>query len=359
MPCCRIHTLAKRMPRLMAACLLAAPLSGTAQSITYESFDYPAASLLTTQPGGSGWSGAWTQDGASAQTGSAGLGYTDALGNSLHAAGLCADTSGSTTTRSLRIASPANLNNVWISFLYHLPASNNKFEGVSLYRGNQQVLTVSNPSTTSTAAIFLSNNLSGGISVNTGRGVFGQTHLVVLKLTKDGGANGNDRAEVFIDPILTAHPSSPSAVDGANFDFDRIRIAGQDGSTLLVDEIRIGASFAEVTPHSQAAELDSDGDGLTDAQEAILGLDPQVSDAPLIAAIRANPEWFGLLSEDGMLHLAGDSRMLRRGDQAAVELVFELQQSVQLTHWETRESFLRFVEMPEGKHFLRIRCQAP
>ena len=359
MSCARLHALPKRLSRLMVACLLAAPLSSRAQLIAHEAFDYAAASLLTAQTGGSGWGGAWTQDGASAQTGSAGLGYADTLGNSLHAAGLCADSSGSTTTRSLRIAAPANLNNVWISFLYHLPASNNKFEGVSFYRGSQQVLTVSNPSTTSTAAIFLSNNLSGGASVNTGRGAFGQTHLVVLKLTKGGGSNGSDRAEAFIDPVLTANPSSPSVVDGANFDFDRIRIAGQDGSTLLVDEIRIGTSFADVTPHSAPAELDSDGDGLTDAQEAILGLDPQVSDAQLIAAIRANPEWFGLLSEEGILHLAGDARMLRRGEQSAVKLVFELQQSAQLTHWVTRESFLRFIEMPEGKHFLRIHCQEP
>ncbi len=328
-----------------------------AAPVTHESFEYAAASSLTTQGGGSGWSGAWYQDGDSAVTGAAGLGFTDALGNVLNASGLCAGTTGATTTRSLRVVSPSNLNNVWISFLYHLPASNNKFEGVSFYRGSQQAFTVSNPSTTSTAAIILTSNLSGGAAVNTGSGVFGQTHLVVLKLTKGGGGNGNDRVEAFIDPLLTGSPSSPTIVNGANFDFDRVRIAGQDGGALLVDELRIGDSFADVTPHAAASGEDTDGDGLSDEQETVLGLDPNVSDASLVAAIKANPDWFGLYSASDIMEMANGGTVLRRTANGTVHFIFEVQHSGNLTHWSALETFSRIIALPPGKNFLRVTPQ--
>jgi hypothetical protein len=137
-------------------------LSCHAAPLAHESFDYIVGSSLTSLGGGSGWSGTWYQDGESVVTGAAGLGFTDALGNVLNASGLCADTTGSATTRSLRVFASSDINNVWISFLYHLPVSNHKFEGVSFYRGLQQIFTVSNPSNTGTAAIFLTSNLAGG-----------------------------------------------------------------------------------------------------------------------------------------------------------------------------------------------------
>jgi hypothetical protein len=340
-------------------CLAAAvlSLSCNATPIAHESFDYAASSSLSTQGAGSGWSGAWYQDGEPAVTGAAGLGFSDALGNVLNASGRCADTTGTATTRSLRAVGSSNLNNVWISFLYQLPASNNKFEGVSFYRGSQQVFTVSNPSTTGTAAIFLTSNLTGGPIVNTGSGVFGKTHFVVLKLNKGGGNNGTDRIEAFIDPDLVGSPSTPTVVDGANFDFDRIRIAGQDGSTLLVDEIRIGDSFADVTPHVPVAGLDSDGDGLSDTQESALGLDPHVSNATLIDAIKAHPEWFGLYSNSGIMDLGNGGVILQKTGGNPVDLIFEVQHSENLTQWSALETINRIIDLPSGKNFLRVTLQ--
>lgn len=340
-------------------CLAAAvlTLSCHATPIAHEPFDYASGSSLTNQGGGSGWSGIWFQDGEAANAGTAGLGFTDAQGNILNASGLCADTTGIATTRSLRVAGSSNLNNVWVSFLYHLPASNNKFEGVSFYRGSQQVFTVSNPSTTGTAAVFLTNNLAGGSNVNTGSGEFGITHLVVLKLTKGGGANGTDRVEAFIDPGLVGSPSSPTMVDGANFDFDRVRIAGQDGSPLLVDELRIGDSFADVTPHVPAAGMDTDDDGLSDTQEAVLGLDPNVSDESLIAVIQAHPDWFGLYSASGIMDLGNGGVVFQKTNSDPLEFIFEVQHSETLIHWSTLETFNRVIDLPSSSKFLRITIQ--
>lgn len=331
-----------------------------ASQIAGESFDYPVASALSSQAGGTGWSSAWFQDGESTVTGAIGLGFTDSLGNILAASGLSADTSGTTTTRSFRDLNTSPLNNVWISFLYHLPSTNNKFEGVSFYRGAQQSFSVNNPSSATTAAIYLTSNLTGGASVNTGTGTFGQTHLIAVKLTKGGGAGGADRVEVFIDPILASNPLFPIAtIDGSNFYFDRVRIAGQDGAKLLVDELRVGETFADVTPHSSAADEDTDNDGLTDSQEAVLGLDPNVSDAALIAGIKSHPDWFGLYTKSGILELGNGGVMLSRKSNDSVNLIFEVQQSANLTHWGVLETINLPVNLPTGKNFLRLTTEIP
>ena len=353
----RIHMKAPIPVLLAGLCVLT---SAGAAPLFHEPFAYPAASPLTGLTGGTGWPGAWLTDGGSVSVTSAGLQYSDTADNVLTVSGLAANTAGTATTRSLRDFGSPDLNNVWISFLYQLPASNGKFEGVSFYRATQQVFTVSNPSTTATPAIYLTNNLVGGTGVNTGLGVFGQTHLVVLKLTKSGGTGGADRVQAFIDPGLASTPSSPNAtMDGTNFDFNRVRIAGQDGSALLVDELRIGASFADVTPHIFSGDPDVDGDGLTNSQEALLGLDPDKSDAALLAGIRAHPDWFGLYTASGILDLANGGVILRRDAADPVSLIFEVQQSENLAAWTVFETITRQIELPAGKNFLRIRIETP
>ncbi|MCW1884845.1 thrombospondin type 3 repeat-containing protein [Luteolibacter flavescens] len=331
-----------------------------AAPLAHESFDYGAGSALTSRDGGGGWAGAWYQDGQSGVAGADGLGFTDALGNVLDATGRCADTTGTATTRSLRVLGSGVTNDVWISFLWRLPASNRKFEGVSFYRASQQVFTVSNPSTTTTSQISLTSNLTANNSVNTQKGDFGTTHFVVLKLTKGGGAGGADRVDLFLDPVLAGTPSSPDAViSGSNFDIDRVRIAGEDGATLLVDELRVGETFADVAPHDPAGGPDSDGDGLTDAQEAVLGLNPNVDDSALIAAIRANPGWFGLHDRAGILAQGNGGVVLGKEGEGPVNLIFEVQHGENLVSWRVLETFNRQVMIPPGKQFLRITPASP
>lgn len=339
---------------------LALPAVLHAVELVYEPFDYTAAENLTSLAGGSGWAGGWTQDGESSVVAAGGLAFTDNIGNVLTVAGLAADTTGGATTRNFRVVADGPLTDVWISFLWNLPGSNSKFEGLNFHRGTQSVFSVSNPSTTTGPAIHLANTLSGGASVNTLKGGFGFTHLVVLRLTKDGGPNGSDRVEAFIDPLLSGVPSVPDAtVNGSNFDFDSIRIAGQDGSPLAIDEFRIGNSFAEVTPHTPGLEGDSDGDGLSDAQEAVLGLDPNSSDAALIAAIQAHPEWFGLYSAEGILQLGNGGTIVQKSGNDPVGFTFEVQHSENLLAWPVLETFNRSLVLPDGKNFLRLTLENP
>ena len=334
--------------------------SCNAEPIARESFDYAPASNLSTLGGGNGWAGNWFQDGESVATGTVGLGYIDSLGNVLNASGLSALTSGSATTRSLRDFGSSAINDVWISFLYRLPATNSKFEGVTFYRGTQQVFSIYNPGSATNAAIYLANNLVTSTGTNTGRGVFGQTHCIVLKLTKGGGTGGADRIEAFIDPILSGLPTSPVAtVNGSNFDFNRVRLAGEDGSALWVDELRIGESFAEVAPHMTAGDPDSDGDGLSNSQEALLGLDPNQSDAALISGIQAHPEWFGLYTASGILELGNGGTILPQASNEPVNLIFEVQQTDDLAQWDLLETINRQVELPPGKEFLRVNIETP
>jgi hypothetical protein len=324
----------------------------------YEPFDYPAAQNLATLTGGSGWSGGWTVDGQSCKV-SSGLSYTDVAGNLLDVVGLAADTSGSATTRNFRLIAGGPQTDVWISFLYQLPASNSKFEGLTFYRGTAALFSVSSSSIDPTAGISLGNSVAGG-SVFSAKGVFGRTHLIVLHLTEAGGTNGADQVEMFIDPLLTEIPSLPDGtVLAADFDFDTVRIAGQDGSRLLIDEIRIGGTFADVSPHTTGSSPDSDGDGLTDEQETVLGLDPFSSDTELIAAIQSHPEYFDLYDTAGILALGRGGVVLPQEGTAPVSFTFELQHSGDLISWPVLETFTRAVTLPAGKNFLRVTLENP
>lgn len=328
-----------------------------AAELVYEPFDYTAAAGVTSLAGGSGWNAAWTQDGSSGVISSAGMTYTDSLGNVLTVSGLGMETTGSATTRNFRTVSGGPLTDVWISFLYRLPASNSLFEGVSFYRGSTALFSISNTSVDTSSSITLGNSVTPA-NVNTLKGVFGTTHLVVLHLTE--GGTSPDKVEAFIDPPFAAIPSQPDGtIQAANFNFDTVRIAGQNGATLFVDEFRVGSTFADVTPHTPGGDPDTDGDGLTDGQETVLGLDPFVSNAALVAAIKANPGYFGLYNSAGMLQLTNGGVVLPQTGNDPVGFTFEVQHSTNLSTWPPLETFTRSVVLPGGKNFLRVTLDTP
>ena len=347
-----------KKPTSILACLALAAAAHAAE-LAYEPFGYDAAAGLTDLEGGSGWGFAWTQDGASCVTAAEGMAYTDTSGNVLNVSGRAAETTGTATTRSFRsLAGGATVNDVWISFLYRLPATNNKFEGVSFYRGGTAVFTVSSPSVEASANIFLGIGASGGTSSH--KGSFGTTHLVVLHVSDGTGSGGTDQVKAYIDPLLGGNPSLPDATSqGSNLDFNTVRIAGQDGATLFVDELRVGESFADVTPHLAGADPDSDNDGLSDAEEAVLGLDPQTSNAALVTAIQAHPEYFDLHDAAGILAQDGGGVVLQKTGNDPLSFTFEVQQSTDLIAWPVLETFTRLITLPSDKEFLRVTLENP
>jgi len=342
---------------LVSAFCLGSALSVRAAQLVYEPFNYAAGTILTSQTGGSGWTASWTQDGQPCVTGADGLSYVDGSGKILNVSGQRADTTGTATTRNFRTVAGGPLTGVWISFLYHLPVSNSKFEGISFYRGSTSLFSVNSPTSDSTARISLVNNPTGG-GVNTQKGTFGTTHFIALHLIEAGGAGGADRLEAFIDHLLAVGPTTADAtLDYSNFDFDTIRVAGQDGATLMFDEFRVGNSYADVAPHT--ATDDGDGDGLTNAQEAVLGLNPAVSDAGLIAAIRSHPDYFGLHHAAEILTLSRGGLLLPQSGNAPVSLTLEVQHSPDLTNWSGLQTYTRNVVPPAGKNFVRVNIETP
>jgi hypothetical protein len=328
-----------------------------AAELVYEPFDYPAENMLSGGDGGSGWYNAWTQDAQGGESGvvrSEGLNYTDGVGNVLETSGLSMDTAGVDTTRNFRELEELEYNNVWISFLYNLSETNNLFEGITFYLSTTEKFWVSNPSTSQGSEINLSNRVNPGVNVNTEKGEFEQTHFVVMKVS--AGVDGaDDTVEIFIDPVLSAVPSQPDGViTASDFTFNKIRVAGQSGSSLFFDEFRVGETFGDVAPFDGTPVVDSDGDGLTDSQEEVLGLDPNVSDADLIAAIKEHPDFLGLYDDAGILAQDKGGIIIPKADAEPVDFMFEVQESPNLIDWQAIETYQRSIELPDGKNFLRV-----
>lgn len=335
--------------------LLAAAGACPASLLVEEPFDYVDAAPLTGQSGGSGWAAAWTQDGETSTVHHRQMSYVDPTGNRLVTSGGDADTAASATSRNFRVVAGGPMSGVWVSFLFHLPASNLKFEGVNFYNGSSSIFAVSNTSNGTGPNITLNNHVvSSGSGVTTSLGAFGETFFIVLHLIDGGGAGGNDRIEMFVNPMLDGTPATPSAsIEAPAYAFDRVRLAGQDGASLRIDEIRIGDLFEDVAPYIPGQGADADGDGLTDAQEIELGLNPSVSDEDLILAIQQNPEFFGLYDNNGILGLS-QGGVVYEGSGGLAEVIFEIQQGSNLLTWPNVEAIRRSIPLSTGKNFLRL-----
>jgi hypothetical protein len=272
----------------------------SAELLVHESFTYPNGDL--TGSGGSGWTGAWTGTNPVVVT-SPGLTFSDAIGNSLVTSGSALNTAdgGAVTTISSREVADRNAE-TWISVLVQPQGTSADFVGVSFY---------DNGLATADARFAIEH--AGGKDLRLTRRAGALIHtasfsttigapvLAVIHLVPGGGGGDPalDRLDVFFNPVLDSEPPVPHAsisIDGLQY--DRIRIAAQNGRSALVDELRIGETYADVTPFVPATDPDHDGDGLTDSQEEELGLDPLFPDTQFIAALKANPDLFGLRSTD-------------------------------------------------------------
>jgi len=80
---------------------------------------------------------------------------------------------------------------------------------------------------------------------------------VVVRIDHING--GNDSAWLFVNPDLAVEPStnaaSASSLGGFDFSFDRVRVFAGGSNTLaqpyaemVVDEYRVGETYADVTP---------------------------------------------------------------------------------------------------------------
>lgn len=293
-----------KIPRVAFAALILAGGHACGETLVYEGFDYSPADL-TGNNGGSGWTTSWTDSGNPTVVRTPGLTFTDPIGNTLNTHGSALNTAdgGIATTISAREVADRNAE-TWISVLIQPQGNFTEFIGVSFY---DQGLATAN-------ARFAIEHAAGKDLRLTRRAgtpsplhsasfatTVGTTVLAVIHLIPDGGVGVDTphRLDVFFNPNLDSEPGAPHAsLSISGLQFDRVRIAGQNGKSTVVDELRIGETYADVTPFTPAGDPDSDGDGLTDSREAILGLDPFTSDIKFIAALRANPGFVGIHSPD-------------------------------------------------------------
>ena len=241
-----------------AALIHLALCSAASAALTvYDGFDYGGTSGdLTGKNGGTGFSGAYTDGGNSTIYATTGLTYgtlETAGGASLTADG------GAATTLNFRSFTAISSGETWISFLAQRngAASTSTFAGLSFY--NSTGIAAAN------AEFSIANGGAGGTwrlfdtgtstTVSTSTTIASDTtYLLVARILWGTGAGGTDAVSLFVNPTLGGTPGAADAsrdIDMTNF--DKVRIAAASGINYTFDEIRIGDSFASVTPVPEAS----------------------------------------------------------------------------------------------------------
>lgn len=272
--------------------LFGAALRAQATLIAYEGFDYVAGTTVGTQTGGIGWTSAWSGGSAGNFMGTntaTGLGYTDAHGNALQTFGgsvIVGNPAGTTsTTATPNRLLPVNLSGgsgvtagpgatTWISLLYKrlnfalgtLPFS--RQSTISLFEGTGERVPIGSPNTTATVSNVFSvwgtgaHNVGVPFQSSDYPITSGTTFFVLIKVVTDGAPLA-DTAYVWVNwTNLTVEPDISTAtlvqneVNLSSINTLRLQANNQNanGSNAVcqVDEIRVGTTFADVTPQVAA-----------------------------------------------------------------------------------------------------------
>jgi hypothetical protein len=267
--------------------LLVPAISCPAALLSYEGFDYPSGSAIVGQSGGFGFSQAWQPNGSVGVLTNQGysLSYTDPQGNRLVTVGGSLFLQGSITnspdvaTQPNRLLSYSRGTNAggtdstttWVSFLAlrQGPTTNNpsvpnnpypRSANLSLYNSvpsNTEKLAMGNTALTTSNVVSL---LPAGANTKASSVSYSQTNLIVVRIDHLAGPT-LDNAYLFVNPSLASEPALSQAdtnsIGQFDFSFNRIRpFAGGDRPSaaspcaeLILDEIRIGETYADVAPY--------------------------------------------------------------------------------------------------------------
>ena len=255
--------------------------------LSYEGFDYPSGSTIVGQNGGIGFSQPWqlnSSQGVFTNQGF-GLSYTDpqsnrlvTIGGSLLIQGLTNGDFAAQPNRTLSYFRGTNFGaadgvTTWVSFLAvrQGPTTNSvtnvfnpypRAANLSLYNSvpsNTEKLAMGN------TALTPSNNVAllpqGSINnIKTSAVSYSHTNFVVVRIDHVSGA-AFDNAYLFINPLLATEPplsaADTNSIGQFDFSFNRIRpFAGGNRPSaespyaeLVLDEIRIGETYADVAPY--------------------------------------------------------------------------------------------------------------
>ncbi|MEK7781436.1 MAG: immunoglobulin domain-containing protein [Verrucomicrobiota bacterium] len=265
---------------LLAAIFLVGALGARAALLAYEPFTNAVGATIIGSGGGFGFNGAWqanSSSGVATNTGF-GLSYTDPASNTLVTAGGAGFFQGLTSANSdmkpIRLFAGGRGTNgtdgvtTWISFIIARQGPTGTLPGNPYGRGANlphdidsgaiQKLAIGNSSNAGSNTVGLIPTGSGANLKGATNTFGGATNFVVVRIDHVTGA-ANDRAYLFVNPTLGVEPSTNSAgavsTNAFDFSFDRVRIfaGGQSSATqpyveLIVDEYRLGETFADVAP---------------------------------------------------------------------------------------------------------------
>jgi len=270
---------------VFAVIVLLCAKSASAALLAYEPFTNTPGTALIGSADGFGFNGAWQNYSSSQGTATntaAGLNYVDTLNRQLVTSGGAGFFQGLTTANNsmqpIRLFSFSRGTNgvdgvtTWISFLAvrqgPTVAGDNPYpRGANvphdLNSGNLQKLAIGNSTGAATNTVGLIPTGSAG-NLKSSLATFSETNLIVVRV--DHVSSANDNAYLFINPTLGIEPSLTEAdtnsLAGFDFSFDRLRVflGGQDTGNsrpyaeLIIDEYRLGESYADVTPYVGAPE---------------------------------------------------------------------------------------------------------
>lgn len=256
---------------LALAALLGANHSAKAQLVTYEGFNYTPTATLAGQSGGTGWGLNWSIDGSGAANGIIG---STSLSNSISlATGGQSVTIGNGTIYARQLAStlgtPGSATIVWVSILFLGGSSASPNESrIGFYGGVGDGTVVDGNTTTSSSglpnpvdvgraatgadeiSLYKSTTInSTGVAVPRGST---NAALLLLKFDMDGTA-ANDTVSLWVNPDLSLGAgglgTAQATWNSADLDvINGIRLQAGNAGSFSVDEIRIGDTFADVTP---------------------------------------------------------------------------------------------------------------
>jgi autotransporter-associated beta strand protein len=268
-----------------ALVLAAATINSHAALLAYEGFDYTEGVSVVGLSGGTGFNNAWQANntpntapnlGAVIEANS--LTYIDGQGNTLHVVGGKGKFTGQFGTaqpnrdvNAVRGTNGTDGVTTWLSFLAirQGPATNNanvpgnpypRGANISLYNGGTEKLATGNPSTAVSNVVSLLPQGQLG-NVRPSSITFTQVNFIVVRVEHVAG--GLDNAYLFVNPPLNSEPDITAANTNSLglFDYSFTRIRPFAGNTrtqggqpepyaeILLDEIRLGETYADVTPH--------------------------------------------------------------------------------------------------------------
>ena len=232
--------------RLGAVLLLVASsaLAARADTIAYEGFSYAPGSSLNGQDGGTGWVGSWfTPGGLDSTITATGLSFGDlqVAGGAATTAGFQPPNQGSSVSffeRSLATPLGADGTTVYLSFLLQPNAGAGFYGGINF--GNVFIGVSGNQ------AFYGLEGPTNDLSLSSVPVVQGQPVLLVLEAQFEPG---NDLLSLFVNPTPgQAQPATPSATKN-NLDVGTVTsVVINNYGGFTTDEIRIGSTFASVTP---------------------------------------------------------------------------------------------------------------